>query len=723
MIMTGTSRMCFTLLLLTSFCRASRDERQTDTEEIFKTPRDKTVQSDFSGSKFPWNCTYKVNSTSGFRSGRVTKDMLDNGRLFSVYVKYKLYDQDDRETEYINQAFFRSIVNGTKSWQVRLIKPKKERVSDIVENALMDSIALLDFTLVQFSIEASCTSVQFTSNSNTTSNQRENSDFFPDSFKQKILHITRLGGKICDGEDEKTQNQTCYMITDFKRERTKYLFLAAVLCFIGLFTLIGPAVVCLFPATEVTSTISSALASTSTVEDGDTQIVVAWQSPIGVRSLIANSFFCAYDTIWNRTKRFIARVFVLPVLFLFPAVFVEYLHYNYILPRHNFLNIMQLSSCFKLNVLCYSCYCIHAFLCSFMIRKPRSFEDMARSRKFLLLCDFPLKMLIHCRRFWLKPFDIDVRLICSNILIGFMMLLFFFFPYLYFNAALVSPIAVMCSTEYVTFLMAPRKTSKTFTSDNVVQGIVLYFLTFCISWFAAYGGITLLRSAGLGVLLILQVAVNFLLSEEKLPFAILLAFLSHYLWSSYRSFTNRYKELGLVLSERLEGKIIHGKCYRFIPKKLFQKSLEELLPIKSNLCKLISKTVLYLIYFCATLSVTKVMDITPLSKALVVVFMLGSVPKIMACFFEKRNTQKPDDLTNDKKPGHLVEEYLKSTSVINTRTSADDDIFPSLILEPEENLDRFDYSSVLISLTLSLFTTDLMLGFVTFTAFIFYHSY
>lgn len=421
-------------------------------------------------------------------------------------------------------------------------------------------------------------------------------------------------------------------------------------------------------------------------------------------------------------KRFIARVFVLPVPFLFPAVFVEYLHYNYILPRHNFLNIMQLSSCFKLNVLCYSSYCIHAFLCSFMIRKPRSFEDMARLRKFLLLCDLPLKMLIHCRRFWLKPFDINVRLICSNILIGFIMLLFFFFPYLCFNAAFVSPIAVMCSTEYVTFLMAPRKTSKTFTPYNVVR-IVLYFLTFCISWFAAYGGITLLRSAGLGVLLILQVAVNFLLSEEKLPFAILLAFLSHYLWSSYRSFTNRYKELGLVLSERLEGKIIDGKCYRFIPKKLFQKSLEELLPIKSNLCKLISKTVLYLIYFCATLSVTKVMDITPLSKALVVVFMLGSVPKIMACFFEKRNPQKPDDLTNDKKPGHLVEEYLKSTSVINTRTSADYDIFPSLLLEPEENLDGFDYSSVLISLTLSLFTTDLMLGFVTFVAFIFYHSY
>lgn len=360
-----------------------------------------------------------------------------------------------------------------------------------------------------------------------------------------------------------------------------------------------------------------------------------------------------------------------------------------------------------------------------MIRKPRSFEDTAKLRKFLLLCDLPLQMLIHCRRFWLKPFGIDVRLICFNILVGFISLLFLFLPYLLFNAMIVSPIAVMCSTKYFTFLMAPRKTSKTFTPYNVVR-IVLYLLTFCISWFAAYGGITLLRSAGLGVLLILQVAVNFLLSEEKLPFAILLAFLSHYLWSSYRSFTNRYKELGLVLSERLEGKIIDGifsRCYRFIPKKLFQKSLEELLPIKSNLCKLISKTVLYLMYFCATLSVTKVMDITPLSKALVVVFMLGSVPKIMTCFFEKRNPQKPDDLTNDKKPRHLVEEYLKSTSIINTRTSPDYDIFPPLLLDPEENLDGFDYSSVFISLTLFLFTTDLTLGFGNFMFFIFYYNY
>ena len=45
---------------------------------MVKTPRDKTVQTDFSGSKLPWNCTYKVNSTSHFHfsRGRVTKAML-----------------------------------------------------------------------------------------------------------------------------------------------------------------------------------------------------------------------------------------------------------------------------------------------------------------------------------------------------------------------------------------------------------------------------------------------------------------------------------------------------------------------------------------------------------------------------------------------------------------------------------------------------------------------
>ena len=113
---------------------------------------------------------------------------------------------------------------------------------------------------------------------------------------------------FCDGEDEKTQNPTVYMITDFKvQPPTTFLLWAAFSCYIYLFTYIGSAIVCLFPATDVTSTISSTLASASTVKDKESQIIVAWQSLIGFRSLIGNCFYCEDDTMWNRPKRFIMR--------------------------------------------------------------------------------------------------------------------------------------------------------------------------------------------------------------------------------------------------------------------------------------------------------------------------------------------------------------------------------------------------------------------------------
>lgn len=735
--MTDISRMCFTLLLLTSFCQVSRDTKQTDTEEVFKTPRDKTVQTDFSGSKLPWNCTYKVNSTSHFHfsRGRVTKAMLDNGRLFSVHVQYKLYGQDDRETEYSNQAFFRSIVNGTKRWRVRLIKPKKEGVLGIVENVLMDSVALLDFTLVQFSIEASCT-FQFTSNSNTSSKLTRNSDLAPDYFKQKILHIARLGGKMCDGEDE-----TCFMITDFKQSPITLLLWAAVSSCIYLFIYIGPAIVCLFPATEVTSTISSTLASASTVKDKESQIIVAWQSPIGFRSLIGNCFFRADDTMWNRIKRFIMRVLILPVPFFLPAIFVEYLHHIYIWPRHNSFNFGIFPS-FKLNVLCYSCYCIHAFLCSFMIRNPskQGLEDTDRLRKFLLICDPPLQMLSHFRTFWpqLKLEDImdkEVRRVFCNILSRLMLLL----PYIFCIMLFTSPIAVICSTQYFTFLMVPDKNSKTATPYNVAR-VVFYFPAFFISWFAAYGGITLLRSAGLGVLLLLQLAVKITFCEEIILFTISFVFLSYYLWSSYRSFTNRYKKLALVLSELLRKVEIDDHdsyrtryhYYRYklktrennllvkrIPKKLFEESCEKLLPIKPNLYKLIWKTVLYLTYFCAILFITKMVDITPSSKTLVV-FMSGSVPKIMTCFFGKRNPKKTDDLT--QKAGHLASYTSTMIHRIlhfmrNNRTRSDYDIFRSLLLDPEKTFEYVGFSSLFISLTIAFVTIDWATGYVYFSMF------
>ena len=98
------------------------------------------------------------------------------------------------------------------------------------------------------------------------------------------------------------------------------------------------------------------------------QIIVDWQSPVGFRSLKGNCFFSSDDMMWNRIKRFIMRIFILPVMFFLPALFVEYLQYNNIFPRYNFLHISHLFSSVK--VLCYCCYYLQALLCSFSVRKP-----------------------------------------------------------------------------------------------------------------------------------------------------------------------------------------------------------------------------------------------------------------------------------------------------------------------------------------------------------------
>lgn len=107
-------------------------------------------------------------------------------------------------------------------------------------------------------------------------------------------------------------------------------------------------------------------------------------------------------------------------------------------------------------------------------------------------------------------------------------------------------------------------------------------------------------------------------------------------------------------------------------------------------------------------------DITPLSKTFVV-FMSGSVPKIMTCFFGKRNPKKTDDLTQEA--GHLAEKYR--ILHINNRTRSDYDIFRSLLLDPEKTFEYVGFSSLFISLTVAFVTGDWAMGYLYFAMFFF----
>lgn len=253
------------------------------------------------------------------------------------------------------------------------------------------------------------------------------------------------------------------------------------------------------------------------------------------------------------------RIFILPVLFFLPALFVEHLQYNNILPRYNFLNISHLFSSVK--VLCYCCYCLQALLCSFSSRKP---DDWG----FRIIRDLPLQMLIHFRAIhWsLKtlmsaisyPYifmvteimDARARLTVSQIMMrvcGLCLLIllapFFLFILFYMPLGMIYfsfPIAIVCGTEYFSF---------SFTR------IGEYIPVFYISCFATYGGLLVLRPAGLGILLSLKLVGKILFCEENLPYVTAFGVLAHSLRSSYGSFTKTYQKLAWALCNHYEKQI------------------------------------------------------------------------------------------------------------------------------------------------------------------------
>lgn len=103
-----------------------------------------------------------------------------------------------------------------------------------------------------------------------------------------------------------------------------------------------------------------------------------------------------------------------------------------------------------------------------------------------------------------------------------------------------------------------------------------------------------------------------------------------------------------------------------IAKTLFDKSCEDLFPIKENLCKLIWKIVLYLTFFCAVLFLAMLLDATSLTRAFVVAFT-GAVPTIVTFFVEKRKSLRNEDMTIDEKALQLVQQSSESTPNLNKK--------------------------------------------------------
>ena len=127
-----------------------------------------------------------------------------------------------------------------------------------------------------------------------------------------------------------------------------------IFVFTLLLTCFSPAIVCLFSSSEVTC-------------HGVCQITVEGPSPVGYRRLIGNCFFSTEKTFCHRMRKFIMRVILLPIPFLVPAMYVEYLLYQNALSHPT--SVKETTVLFQpFMMVCYGCYFGLAFVSHFIVQ-------------------------------------------------------------------------------------------------------------------------------------------------------------------------------------------------------------------------------------------------------------------------------------------------------------------------------------------------------------------
>ncbi|KAL9964372.1 hypothetical protein ACROYT_G028003 [Oculina patagonica] len=236
-------------------------------------------------------------------------------------------------------------------------------------------------------------------------------------------------------------------------------------------------------------------------------------------------------------------------------------------------------------------------------------------------------------------------------------------------------------------------------------------------------GVTnILMYAAVGIMILdHQLAVTFVLSQENLPCVACCVLLSYYLWSSYRSFTEKYEDLALKLFE-LHEQIKYGQqktppdltvtpgnevftqenqdtwnsfvdklfqqlpdCLRNIaepcntpdsvkriPKELFEKACGELMPIRKGICITLLKAALSVIFVYFAFSLTMHMKSSPVLTTLMTL-VAGSFPKIVIIYIN-RWRQKHFKACIEKKAQEIVQEYInKRCSCNQGRTYRDFD--------------------------------------------------
>ena len=158
-----------------------------------------------------------------------------------------------------------------------------------------------------------------------------------------------------------------------------------------------------------------------------------------------------------------------------------------------------------------------------------------------------------------------------------------------------------------------------------------------------------------------------LFSVENLAFVICLILASYYLWGVYNSFTHKYLELAILVSNYHDQLTNHDITQRkkqrktgIIPKELFNMVCEELMPIRENTRERVFKAMLHLIFLFDVFTLVVLSDGTPLTKCFLS-SLAGLLPGLITFYFDRRKQINFYTPLNKERVREIIETYNKST--------------------------------------------------------------
>jgi len=674
--LSANSRLSLAVLLAV-FCHAQAVEPPLHNNKPVDGLNDETRCS--------WNCTVTDSDFSEEMKTTIAKK-----KMIGLVVKY----EKGVTEKCVNQTSHNSSGNITEHWQIWLPSKQLSVFAKALEN-VANLMFGTDSNGDREEIRATCTlrPVNMTATDPT---------YYSGSFPIfSRSHLADLGVKFdsIDCNTETTDNlEPCINITKSTGNRStnsKSPFerggwpsdVLSFFCFVFLavFVHYSPAFLCLFSPTEVT-------------KDGVRQIILEGASPVSVRSLMGNYFFPEDDgTIWHKARKFCVRVVVMPLPFLGPAIFADFM----------VLGFLRLYFFQRFVMICCGCYFIQAFYISFFtarsvqakpcivckLIKPKTFSCQdeipqlivghLRVQPFILVqswrlfiqyilryCKMSLAVLPTCKVSFVNIFCVPIYMIFLSTIPAVTMILLIVIILLAFGGIILSsPVVILSLTR---------------NSAINVPSFVDFVVRYCWTFSAAFGALYLLVFAGIGTTLALLVGFQLLFSEDSLPYVACFVLVLYYAWSSYSSFTNKYQDLAFTLfnhykksqdqkfdatalnsSDQVQGNI--GAEYEDIPmkipKELFRMACEELMPIRNNVCVLILRvTIIVSFVFLAFLTAMLIkVGATPVMKALLT-FLTGIVPKIVAIYIDGGRQRKIEAMITHQKIPKILREYFKKAS-------------------------------------------------------------